>query len=349
MMKWLRYLLLISLLLFGIYTIVVYYGTEESESFTIEKEIPFPIEKVYPQFSNFQNFTLWNEYFAEENQYQINYFSPYEGEGSSISFRKPKDPTAGEMYIRYESPNKQGIKYQLFQAGDNQPFVINLKFVSIGAEKTKVIWNINTPKLPFFQRHQYLWLEDDFEKSISKSFANLTYILTNKIDRDQHLSTIKYDSIIVENMEETIVLGVHSSSVNKKDKLYQHIIKDYNKVMNYTRVDLAKREDEIGYPIILSKSENLSKTKSMSYFIGLPLSQKIEVKDQNFSFQTLKPNKTYNIYYKGKFENRQGSIQKLLQKVRKDTLQHGDVIQTFIKIPQEDKDVIMKISVPVHR
>lgn len=348
-MKLLRNILILLALLFGVYTLVMYYATEESQSFTIEKEISFPLDKVYPQFNNLQNFARWNQYFSTENNkdLRISYFLPYEGEGSSMSFRKGNSQTAGELYIRYENPSK-GLKYQLFEPDEHHPFVINVKFIPQSESKTKIIWNVNTPKIPVLERYKNIWSEDTFVQNIDKSMAFLTNILSNKVDREVQLNQIKYDSIMVENMENTILLGVHSNSQNKQDVLYTNIIRDYNKVNNFAMVDLGKREDEIGYPVLIASNDQL-KSKSVSYFIGVSLSKKVNLTDNNFTYRDKNASLLYSIYYKGKFQNRMSSIQKLIQKAQKDTLNYGEVMQTFLQSPEEGKEVMMKFSLPVHK
>lgn len=349
MIKWIRNTIIILALLFGVYTLVMYYATEENQSFTIEKEIAFPIEKVYPQFSNLQNFVRWNPYFSPENNkdLKMSFFLPYEGEGSSMRFLKGKDNIAGELYIRYENLNK-GLKYQLFEPGDHHPFVINVKFIPVSEGKTKIIWNVNTPKLALLERYQNIGAEDNFAKNIDRGIQSLSNLLANKVDRDEIINSIKYDSIITEDMENMILLGVNSNAINKKDKLFSTIIRDYNKVNNFATVDLGKREDEIGYPILITSNDQW-KSKNVSYFVGVPFSKKVNITDNNFVYRDMSVSKLYSIYYKGKFENRISSVQKLMQQAKKDTLQYGEVMQTFLQPPQENKEVIMKFSLPIHK
>lgn len=349
MMKWIRNTIIILVLLFGLYALVIYYTTEENKSFTIEKEIAFPIEKVYPQFSNLQNFVRWNSYFSTENNKDIkmSFFLPYEGEGSAMRFLKGKDNIAGELYIRYENPNK-GLKYQLFEPDEQQPFVINVKFITIPEGKTKIIWNVNTPKLSLLERYQNIGIEDTFAKNIDRSIQSLSNLLANRVDRDEVINRIKYDSIITEDMKNMILLGVNSNATNKKDRLFSTIIRDYNKVNNFTIVDLGKREDEIGYPILITSNDQW-KSKNISYFIGVPFSKKMAIADNNFVYRDIEKSQVYSIYYKGKFENRMSSVQKLMQQAKKDARQYGDVMQTFLQPPQENKDVIMKFSLPIYK
>ena len=113
-MRWFKFIILGLILLFGIYAAVMYFFADESKSFTVEKEVDYPIEKVFPQFNNFQNFIRWNAYFYSEKNMTMDYFLPYEGQVSSLRFKVEKGDKAGEMFIRYSNINKT-LKYQLFE------------------------------------------------------------------------------------------------------------------------------------------------------------------------------------------------------------------------------------------
>lgn len=75
--------------MFSVYAVSMLF-VEESKSFTIEKEINYPIDKVFPQFNNLQNFTQWNEFFVSKEDYTFAYYTPYEGQGSSLNYQNKK-------------------------------------------------------------------------------------------------------------------------------------------------------------------------------------------------------------------------------------------------------------------
>ncbi|WP_435525288.1 hypothetical protein [Chryseobacterium indoltheticum] len=56
----------IIVLLVGAYAASMYYFVDESKKFTIEKEVDYPLEKVFDQFNNLQNFTRWNNFFPAQ-------------------------------------------------------------------------------------------------------------------------------------------------------------------------------------------------------------------------------------------------------------------------------------------
>ncbi|CAA7387045.1 SRPBCC family protein [Chryseobacterium fistulae] len=346
-MRIFKILIIIVILLGGAYAASMFYFVDENKNFKIEKEINYPIDKVFSQFNNLQNFTRWNNFFTNSQSIDIDYYSPYEGQGSSMSYVDPKNNTEGEMFIRYENPNMT-LKYQLFEDRNENPTLVDVKFKAVSAEKTKITWLVHTPKLAVLRRVENFWTEDRFAENINKSMVNLNNVLGNKIDKDNQMAAIKYDSLMVEKEDEILLLGINVSTSNKKDALYKNIVMNYNKVYNYVTMDLAKKNDEFGLPILIMDADNY-KDKEVSYFFGVPLSKKFGVTDNNFSFRTQNPSQDYVIYYKGSYAGRVNAIQQLIQKAKKDEMRFGDIRQTFIETPLEDQDVNIKLSLSVYK
>jgi len=344
-MRWLKFILIILFCLFGIYSISMNF-VDESKSFTHQSEINYPVDKVFPQFNNLQNFAAWNDFFAGKEDLTYSFFTPYEGLGSAMNFSDKKNDKLGDLFIRYSNVNRT-VRYQLFDGESANPYLIDVKFVPNG-QKTKLFWNIHTPKRDYLERSLNLIAEDFFVENIDKSMKNLYQLLGNKVDRDQKLASIKYDSIMVENRDGELLLGVNVSTRNTKDILFKNVIMNHGKVVNYVRSDLGKKDDEFGMPVLLTNPANL-KDKEVSYFYGVPLSKRISVSDNNFSFQTLNASKVYYIYYQGNYNNRVKNIQELLKKAKKDTLRNGQLMEEFLEEPIDNQDVKLKLSLPVYR
>ena len=113
-------------------------------------------------------------------------------------------------------------------------------------------------------------------------------------------------------------------------------------------MDLGKKDDEFGFPMLITDADNY-KDKEVSYFLGIPLSKKFGVTDNNFSFRTINPTQNYVMYYKGNYAGRVKAIQQLIQKAKKDEMRFNDIRQTFLERPTEDQDVNMKLSLSVFK
>lgn len=345
-MRWLKYGTFIIIFLLAVYAVSMSF-VEESKNFTIEKEINYPVEKVFPQFNNLQNFSRWNAFFADNDQLRFDYFTPYEGKGSSMTFKdKKNEDIFGDLFIRYQNLNKT-LRFQLFEGKKSNPYLIDVKFTP-NQSKTKITWYIQTPKQPFLKRSLNLLSEDDIADQIDQSMKNLFTILGNKVDREKLRESIKFDSLMVEQNEGQLLLGVNVNSKNEKNVLFKNIIMNHNKVVNYVKMDLGKKNDEYGEPILITDADNF-KDKEISYFYGIPLSKRVGVSDNNFSFRTLNASQNYVMYYRGSYEGRIKSIQQLLLKAKNEEMRTGDLQQTFLEEPAENNNTIIKLSLPVFR
>lgn len=136
-MKWVKLIITFLVLIFGIYAVSMIF-VEKTKSFSVKKEINFPLEKVFPQFNNLYNFSQWNEFIQENDHLGFSYYTPYDGVGSSMHFVNKRDSAEnGDVFIRYVIPNR-GIKYQLFKNTDSNPYLIDVSFKSLEQKKRKL-------------------------------------------------------------------------------------------------------------------------------------------------------------------------------------------------------------------
>lgn len=345
-MRWLKFGILIAVLLGAVYAISMLF-VDESKSFTVETEINYPVEKVFPQFSNLQNFATWNTVFTDHKNLSTQFFSPYEGKGAAMAFHNGDDSGFnGELFLRYSNPLKT-LRYHLFPDNSSYPYQIDIKFQPV-QEKTKVTWFIHTPKQPLLKRSLNLNSEDYFADNIHRSMKNLFSLLGNKVNRENMVANLKLDSIMVEEQEGQLLLGVNVSTKNDKNALIRNIVLNHNKVYNYVSMDLGKKSDEFGTPVLITDPDNL-KDKEVSYFYGIPLSKREGISDNNFSFRTVNSARNYVIYYRGNYSGQMRSVQQLIQKAKKDSLRYGQLHQIFVEEPTAEKEVLMKLSLPVYR
>ena len=343
--RWFRIILFLLVLLVSGYVWFMN-SLDKNQKFVMEREIGYPVERIFPQFENFQNFTRWNQFLLEK-KYNYQYFQPYVGEGSAMSFRNTKQKDDyGEIFIRYVNPNST-IKYHFYWADDTLPYKMNIKFIPKG-DKTKLVWSVETPEIPLMMRYKSLNAEDNITERVNLSLKNLENLLAGKVYKEIMLSEIKYDSIMVEEQGERLLLGLNVTAVNQKGILFKNIVTNHNKLMNFVTKDLSKREDEFGMPVLLMEEGNL-RNKEISYFYGIPLSKEEKIMDNNFVFRKLNKSKKYSIYYKGQYEQRIRTIAKLKDKIRKDSLRNGTLEELFVETPSEGREVLLKLSFPVFK
>lgn len=319
----------------------------EGESYTVQKSIAYPVDQVYPQFSNLQSFARWNTYFSENKNFSFTYFSPYVGQGSSMKYHDRKDNDVfGEMFIRYANLNRT-LRYQLYHGNNEKPYLIDLKFRP-STDATEVIWHIKTPEQPWWKSSVNFFSDKDIDANVDKSMQKLFSILGNKVQKDMQRENMKFDSLMVEENEGQLLLGVNVSAKNTRDFLFRNIVLNHNKTLNYIKTDLAKRDDEYGEPILITDADNF-KDKEVSYFYGIPVAARVGLSDNSFTFRTVNASRNYVVYYRGSYAGRVKAIQQILQKAKRDTLRTGDLQQTFLEEPSVENNTVLKLSVPVYK
>ena len=345
-MRWLKFGSIAVILLFIVYAVSAAF-VDGGKSFTVKKKISYPVDQVYPQFSNLQNFIYWNSFFSENKNLSYRFFSPYEGQGSSMRYHDRKNSDVyGDMFVRFANRNST-LRYQLYEGDSPKPYLIDLKFKPLNSA-TEVIWSIKTPEQPWWKPSNRLSDEDEVLANIDRSMNRLFAILGNKVQKDRQLQNIKFDSLMIEEAEGQLLLGVNVSAKNGKDALFRNIVLNHNKTLNFIKIDLAKKEDEYGEPVLITDADNY-KDKEISYYYGIPVSSRVGISDNNFTFRTVNASRNYIMYYRGSYAGRIKAIQQILQQAKRDTLRTGDLQQTFLDEPSQENNTMIKLSVPVFR
>ena len=343
-MRWFKFIVFLAIFAFAAFYIFAL-NMDETKSFSSKKDLNYSVEKLFPQFNNLQNFTKWNTFFKGHKNYHYSYFLPYEGKNSGLTYYNENNKHEGDLFIKYSQVNK-AIRYYLFSTSNGNPFILEITFKKISPEKTAITYLLKTPNIPVLERPFHVISEGDFKENLSSSLANLSNLLGNKVDKDNQIARLKFDSVMVEKQENQILLGVNISTSNKKDDLLKSIVLNHNKVRNFLLTDLKKEEDEFGTPVLITDPNDL-KSKIISYYYGFPLSKKINVVDNNFIYRYLSPKKYLIIYYKGSYQGRLKSFQKLVLEAKNQEFKTGQLYETFLEKPKENGEVILKIALEI--
>lgn len=343
-MRWFKFIVFLLALAFtGFYIFAS--NMDETKSFSAQKDLNYSVEKLYPQFNNLQNFTKWNTFFKGHKNYHYSYFTPYEGKNSGLTYYNEKNERQGDLFIKYAAKNRS-LLYYLYTSTTGNPFVFEITFKKISPQKTTITYLLRTPKIPVFIRPFHVISENDFKENLRGSLVNLSNLLSDKVDKDNQIARLKFDSVMVEKGENNILLGVNVSSSNKKDDLIKNIVLNHNKVKNFLLTDLHKEDDEFGTPVLITDPNDF-KSKTISYYYGFPLSKKLTVNDNNFIYRYLTPKKYLIIYYQGNYQGRLKSLQKLMTEAKNQQLRTGQLYETFLKKPTETDEETLKMALEI--
>jgi len=345
-MKWIRLFTVIFLVMAVIYLISMFY-VEENRNFQVVKEVDFPKAKVFEQFNNTQKFASWYQFSDGNQELHFQYFSPYEGEGSSLHFENKNNSEVGDFFIRKIIPNQQ-IKYQFLRDKDKHPFLISVKFDSTAPNKTQLIWHVQTPSRTFLKRSLNILSEKHFTNSLDKSMEVLNTLLSKKVDKETKLLAIKYDTIITENRPAEMLLGLSATAPNRaKEDFANSVWRSYNSLQVFLTQDMDKKDDEFGEPQLIMRA-SAANAKEISYFLGVKINNKEDLKDNSFVFQDIKQGKYLTAYYKGDYNNRKTVINQLKREARRQKMAEGRLTEIFMQPPNDEEEVILKIMLEIY-
>lgn len=346
-MKWLRLILVVLVVLGLTYAISMFY-VESVQKFTVSREIGYPVNKVYKQFSNLQDYSVWNEFTPKNKDLSFTYFLPYSGKGSSLHYVNKTDSTStGDLFIRNAIPNKR-LYYSLYRDRDAKPFKIRVDFKALGGGRTKMIWQVETPPRTFLGKSINLLAEGHFNSDIDNSLQNLVHILSQKVDKEILLKNIQYGLIQDENHQSETLVGLNVTVSNReKGSFVNSVEMNYNKLFVFLTQDLKKKEDEFGDIQIMTLDTNPF-SKEISYYIGARVLGKFDVPDSNFVFKDSNSGDFLVSYYTGPFDQGYKTIVNLLKDAKERKLIIGGLTEIFVQPPEPDKDVVIKYMLQVH-
>lgn len=345
-MSWIKKIIFGIIILLLIITFSKYYVIEKSEKVKVEKKLSFPLVKIFSQYNNLQNFVRWNEDVLDNKKLFINYYQPYQGVGSAMSYQNKKGDIQGELFIVKEEEGK-AITYQFF-SGNKTPLYIDVFFTKISESETKVTYVIEKPAKTIWEKAMSYRKEEPTFFMMDKEFNRLESVLSNKIDKEKWLTNITYDSIMLENQPEQLLLGRYFSVMNKPDMITQKVNKSIAQLEQYMEVILEKKTDEYGFPTLI-KSPHQIKNKQFYYYIGIPLSQSMRLEEKQYGFRSVESSLVLSIYYKGNYHQADSAVKQLINKAKKDSMKYGEIQQIFLEIPPNRGDVMMKIILPVSK
>lgn len=341
-MSWIKKIIFSVVFLVLLFAFARYYVIEDAEKVKIDKELNFSLEEIFSQYNNLQNFVRWNGDVLNSDELFISYYEPYEGVGSSMSYKNKKGDVKGELSI-IEQKDLKFIKYQYFK-DNHEPFYVKVDFNKISSNRTKVTYILERPSKTLYDKLLTYWKDEPTFFMMDKEVDRLEHLLSNKVDKKIFLDNIILDSIMVEEREEQILLGNYFSVVNKKSMLRKDVLDNIEQLEQYMEVVLEKHEDEYGFPIMIT---DIDDSKGNSYYLGIPVSESMTLKDKEFGFRTFESSKVLSIFYKGNFDNRKNAINQLVKVAKKDSLRYNKVEQIFLSKPNNEANILMKIMLPV--
>ncbi|PIE50998.1 MAG: hypothetical protein CSA38_00575 [Flavobacteriales bacterium] len=344
-MNWTKKLLIILLLIVIGFAFAKFYIIEDAQKVQVDKNYAFPLEEIFSQYNDLQKFVRWNEDELSEKDLFINYYQPYQGVGSSMSYRNKKGDIKGELSIIEQKENY--IQYQYFK-GNQEPLYVKVLFSAETENSTKVTYLVEKPAKTILNKIEDYWKEEPTFFILDKQVDGLEQLLSNRIEKEKIFTNITYDSIMLDDRKEEILLGKHFSVMNSGNMFQKSVQDNIDQLQQYIRVSLNKKEDEYGFPKMIM-NPNQMKNKQISYYLGIPLSSSVKLNDKLYGFRTLERSKAFSVYVKGNVPNIYNSVKPLTNKAKKDSLLYNKAEYIFLSAPKTEEEVKLKIILPVSK
>ncbi len=340
-MRWIKIIFYTAIVLLTVYAVSMLF-VDESKTYDFTEDLPFPIGKVSDNFENMQHFSEWKQLTEDDHDLSYTFYSPYRGTGSSLHFVNRKDSLInGDVFLRYANP-PYTFKYQIFSGRGESPYTIDIKLQKKSDALTRVFWKLSTPKQPLLRRSAAFFSDDEIRENFDHSMSRLRAVLSGKVDRENMLGNIQYDSVVVEQQPERLLLGLNSSAAGKKEILGRSVELTYAKLHNFLTKDLGRKESEFGETEMITALENF-RENHVSYFLGVAVKDRQPLNDNSFTYRNLPASRALVIYYKGNYAGMINKVELLARHAKDNGYRPRELVQTFLTDPGND-DTIIKLS-----
>ncbi|MDR2121646.1 MAG: hypothetical protein LBP34_00840 [Flavobacteriaceae bacterium] len=205
-----------------------------------------PISEVFLEFNDLENYGTWGLLINDDSiNTRINYFSPYKGEGSSLTWLNKKDTDIGkgEYKILVSSINRY-IKSQIIFVETGVVCVEDIYFKSENG-MTQVSVRLKTEDFSYFNRiFAYLYatkLEEDLKNSLEK--------LANKLSKDNSNKELIAGDTEYVDFQGTQLLAIKNETSTNIEDIYKAMHKSLQDITEYLTDSLRYIPTDIKNPI----------------------------------------------------------------------------------------------------
>ncbi len=263
------------------------------------KEFNNPISEVFLEFNDLENYGTWGTLISEDSiNTRVNYFSPYKGEESSLTWSNKKNSKIGKgEYKIIKSKINQYIQSQIIFV---ETRVICTEDIQFKSEKgvTQVSINLKSGDFSYFNRiFAYLYtnkLKENLEASLTK--------LERKLNKDDINKDLTVGEINYMDFPGTQLLVMKNETSTNTEEMYKSMYKSLHEISKYLTDSLRYIPADIKNPIAYYvKFDTIS--KSTIFYSGYPV--KLEVLPSNNEMKLISIPKGRAIFtpISGKVEN----------------------------------------------
>lgn len=266
---------LILLLLLLIAGCVIPSFLPENIEIQVSKKFNNPISEVFLEFNDLENYGTWGALISEDSiNTRVNYFSPYKGKGSSLTWTNKKDTHIGKgEYKILKSKINQYIQSQIIFVETRVICTEDIFFKSESGA-TQVSIHLKTGDFSYFNRiFAYLYsgkLKERLEKSLDR--------LGRKLDKDDINKELTVGETKYIDFDGIQLLAIKNETTTNMDDIYKSMYKSLNEISEYLTDSLRYIPTDIKNPIAYyTKFDTINKTAT--FYSGYPV--KLDVLPSN--------------------------------------------------------------------
>lgn len=231
------------------------------------KEFNNPISEVFAEFNDLENYASWGLLINEDSvNTRINYFSPYKGAGSSLTWNNSKDYTIGKgEYKILTSKVNNYIKSQIIFVVTGVVCIEDINFKS-NEGVTRVSLHLKTDNFTYFTRIFAYLYSHKLEESLNKSLEKLTVLLQNGRSNKQ-LNEGDAEYLDFKGIQ---LLAIKNETSTNSFEVYKAMYKSLHEISNYLTDSLKFSHIDIKNPIIYYSTYD-TVAKTAVFYSGYPI------------------------------------------------------------------------------
>ena len=230
---------------------------------TISKDFNNPISEVFAEFNELEKYAAWGLLINDDSlNTRINYFSPYKGTGSSLTWSNSKNNTIGKgEYKILKSKLNKYIKSQIIFVETGVVCIEDIDFES-NENMTTVSIHLKTEEFSYFTRIFAYLYSHKFKESLAESLEKLTNLLEvvhshKQISEGGGIKYIDFQGIQL--------LCIKSETSSKYSDVYNAAHKSLQDISKYLTDSLKYSSNEIKKPIIYYTTVDTIANKTIFY------------------------------------------------------------------------------------
>lgn len=321
-LKYLLFLILIAIIGFAIYVAV----QPNSFEVTRERTISAPSSVLYDNVIDYKNWEAWSSWAEKDPDMKIYLPEQTKGVGGSYSW-EDKDGV-GSMKTLATTP-KTSIEQEL-QFGEYHPSKINWTFEPTADNKTKVIWKMNSDKVPFMFKG-FAAVSGGFDKMIGPDFERGL----EKLDSIVLADMSKYNINVSGITEHGGGFYLYNTTSCKMSEMESKMGEMMTKVFTYAKqnnINIA------GSPFTIYHKWD-EENGALMFSSCIPTTAKVITTDSNVLTGRLKPFKAVKAVLKGDYKNLKETWDTAMKYIPENGLEFtetGPMIESYLSDPMTE-------------